>query len=111
MKPVLLGIAAFLASAAGLAAAHPQDAPPPPGGPMARGGGAIMRADANGDGVVTRQEWLAEQGRRFDRMDLNHDGKVDQTEMQQIGQRMHGMRGMGGDMPPPPGAGAPPPQQ
>ena len=103
MKPLLAGIAAFLATAGGLALAQS-----PPGNPM-------MRADANGDGVVTREEYLAQAGQRFDRMDLNHDGKIDQSEMQQIGQRMRGrgMRGMGGDMPPPPppAGTTPPPQQ
>ena len=96
LKPLLLGLAAFLATGGGIALA--QDMAPP------GGGRAMMRADANGDGAISRQEWLDEQGRRFDRMDLNHDGKVDAGEMAQVGQRMRGMRGMGGDMPPPPPA-------
>ena len=110
MKPLLAGIAAFLATAAGLAIAQE-----PPGGGMAAGARAMMRADANGDGVITREEYLAQAGQRFDRMDLNHDGKIDQTEMQQVGERMRGRGGMrgGGDMPPPPPppGGATPPQR
>ena len=69
----------------------------------------MMRADANGDGVITRQEVIDQATKRFDRMDLNHDGKLDQSELQQAGRAMRGMRGMGGDMPPPPPA-APPKQ-
>ena len=100
LKPVLLGFAAFLATGGGIAIA--QDMGPPPGGR------AMIRADANGDGVITREEFVAQATQRFDRMDVNHDGKVDQAEMQQVGERMRNMRGMGGDMPPPPAPPAPP---
>lgn len=79
------------------APAFAQDAPPPP-----RPGGAMMRADTNGDGIVTRQEALAQAGERFDRMDANHDGKLTQDEMAQVGGRVRGMRGDYG-APPPPG--------
>ena len=99
LKPLLLGFAAFAVTAAGLAVA--QDMPPPPPG------GGMMRADANCDGVVTRQEMLDQAGQRFDRLDANHDGKLDRTELERVGRAMRGMRGMGGDMPPPPA----PPQQ
>lgn len=101
LKPLLLGFAAFAATAAGIAVA--QEGPPPP-----PGGGMIMRADTNRDGVITREEAIAQAAERFDRMDLNHDGKLDRSELQQVGQRMRGMGGMGGDMPPPPPA---PPRQ
>ena len=99
MKPLLAGVAAFLATAGGLAVAQT----PPPGGP----GRGMMRADANGDGVVSRQEAIDEATRRFDRMDANHDGKLDAAEMERMGPG-RGMRG-GGDMPPPPPPGAPQP--
>ena len=82
-----------LAALAGTALA--QEATPP------RGDGMMMRADANGDGVVTRAEMLAQAGERFDRMDLNRDGKLTQDELQQ-GFRAGSRRS--GDMPP-----APPP--
>ena len=68
-----------------------QDGPPPP-----RGGGMMVHADSNGDGVVTREEALAQAAQRFERMDLNHDGKLTADELAQIGPRMRG-----GDMPPP----------
>jgi hypothetical protein len=41
-------------------------------GPM----GPFARADANGDGVVTRAEWVAAANARFDRLDTNKDGKL-----------------------------------
>ena len=87
MKLALIGLAMVI-SAPALA----QDGPPP------RGGG-MMRADSNGDGVVTRDEAMAQAGQRFDRMDLNHDGKLTRDEMERLGQQMRAMRG---DMPPPP---------
>jgi hypothetical protein len=66
----------------------------PPRGP----GGPVMRADSNGDGVITRDEHLAQAAERFDRMDLNRDGKLTADELQQIGRRMRSARG---DTPPP----------
>ena len=45
----------------------------------------LMRADQNGDGVVTRQEAMAAAGRQFDKRDRNHDGKLDATEMTKRG--------------------------
>lgn len=77
-----------------LTAPAAQDAPPPRGG-----GGMFMRADANGDGVLTREEMIAQATERFDRMDLNRDGKLTSDELQQVGRRMRGARG---DTPPPP---------
>ncbi|MEG3165932.1 hypothetical protein U1701_15140 [Sphingomonas sp. PB2P19] len=69
-----LGASAFTAAAA-------QDMP------MRGPGAAMMRADANGDGIVTRAEALAEAGVRFDRIDANHDGKIDQAELTAIASR------------------------
>ena len=98
MKTVIrafaLGVSALAAATA--IAASAQDMPPPRGP-----GGAMMRADANGDGIVTRAEALAEAGTRFDRMDANHDGKIDQSELTM-------RRGRRGDMPPAPPVPAPP---
>ena len=99
MKSFIVALAALA-----VAPAFAQDAPPAP----PRGEGMMMRADTDGDGVITRAEALAQAGQRFDRMDLNHDGRLTRDELQQIGQRMRGMRG--GDMPPPP-ADAPTPRR
>ena len=90
-------ILAFALGASIATAATAQDGPPR--GP----GGAMMRADANGDGIVTRAEALAEAGARFDRIDTNHDGKIDQAELAAMPMR----RGRGGDIAPAP---APSPQ-
>ena len=61
----------------------------PPRGP----GAAMMRADANGDGIVTRAEALAETGVRFDRMDANRDGKIDQAELSAMAEMRRARRG------------------
>ena len=96
MKTALLGL--VLATIAGGALA--QDAPPRPGAGGPQGArGMMMRADTNGDGVITRGEVIAQATQRFDRMDRNRDGKLTAEEMERIGRRMGQMRG---DMPPPP---------
>lgn len=91
MKLALLAIAMIAAPALAQ-----DDAPRP-----SRGGGMMMRADTDNDGVITKAEALAQAAQRFDRMDLNRDGKLTRDELDQVGQRLRGMRG-GGDMPPPP---------
>lgn len=95
MKPFSAGIAAFVLTSAGIALAQAAPTSPPP----ARG---HMRADANGDGVVTRAEFLAQAGARFDRMDANHDGKLTPDEMPRFGRRRGSANG---DTPPPPPPG------
>ena len=60
-------------------------APRDPGAPRrARGTGAAARRgsalDADGDGVVTREEYMAAMARRFDRMDTDHDGRLSLDE-------------------------------
>ena len=47
---------------------------------MARPGGERPNADANGDGVVTRAEVEADVAKRFVRMDVNKDGKLDASD-------------------------------
>lgn len=64
---------------------------------------AFTKADKNGDGVVSRQEYLDAAARRFAKLDRNGDGRLTPDEMTK-GNRHGGRRGMrgGGDMPPPP---------
>ena len=72
-------------------------------------GGMMMRADTDGDGAISRAEFLAQATERFNRMDLNHDGRLTPDE---LGARMGGRRGGGGEIPPPPPAQPQPqPQQ
>ena len=91
--------------------------PLPPIGPRAGMGMRMMRgADANNDGVITREEFLAAAAQRFDRLDTDHNGTLTGAEkMADRGDRRgpgrHGMRhDMRGDAPPPPPAAAPSPQ-
>jgi Ca2+-binding EF-hand superfamily protein len=74
-----------------------------------RGGRMMGRTDANGDGTITLEEQHAQANKRFDRIDTNHDGKIDQAERDAAMQRMMSMRG-GRDRPAPvPGASQTPP--
>lgn len=67
--------------------------------------GALHRADANGDGKLTRAEFLTGQQARFDRQDADHDGKLTKAERDAaraaMMQRMQQRRGAGS----PPGGG------
>lgn len=77
-------------------------------GPTAAQTAPAPRGDANGDGVLTRDEAMAQADARFDRMDANKDGKLTSDEM-----RPRGRMG-GAEVPPPPpppadGAAPPPP--
>ena len=94
--------------APGADGAPPPPPPPPPagpGGPTERGPmGARMfaRMDANGDGVVDREEYRAVMLRRFDRIDTNKDGKIDAEEREAARDAMMDRMGGPGAMPPPP---------
>ena len=58
----------------------------------------LARADANGDGVVTRDEMLADVDARFARSDANKDGKITPDERKgAIGGRMMGRADADGD--------------
>ena len=99
------GTVAAQAQEAAREAAPP--APPPPGGPL-------MSADADGDGVVTREEAIAAADRRFAEMDTDHDGKIEARERRAHRDRHRPMHpGPDGDGPPPPpdrnGSAPPPP--
>ncbi|RYE01044.1 MAG: ca2+ sensor protein [Sphingomonadales bacterium] len=82
--------------------------PDGPGRPGMRHG-----PDTNGDGAITLEEQRAQALKRFDFVDRNGDGKIDQAErdlvremlMEMGGRGHHGRHGPhhgGGDMPPPP---------
>jgi len=55
-----------------------------PAAAQRRGGGdgaaAFEKADANGDGVVTRSEFLKSRSARFDTLDRNDDGVVSEAD-------------------------------
>ncbi|GAA0666256.1 hypothetical protein GCM10009102_15180 [Sphingomonas insulae] len=79
----------------------------PDGGPRGGGGGGFgMRGDPDGDAVLTRADAVQRAGKRFDRLDTNHDGKLDAAEMA-AGRPMRGAR-QAGAMPPLPAAAAQP---
>lgn len=90
-----------------------RDLPPEPRGGGMRGGW-LMRADANGDGIVTRDEVIADADRRFAARDSDRDGRIS-------GEERRGARDLrpnppapsaDGTIPPPPPPGAadaPPP--
>ena len=82
------------------ARAQDSDRPRPPAGP---GGGRsvadwLKRADEDGDGKVTKAEFLkmrmAELEENFSRIDANGDGIVDEAEAERVAQLMRG--GMAG---------------
>ena len=56
-------------------------------------GRMMGRADANGDGTITLEEQRAQASKRFDMMDTNHDGKLDQAERDAAMEMMRSMRG------------------
>lgn len=76
--------------------------------------GRMGRADANGDGKVTRAEWIAAANTRFAALDTNRDGTLVAAELPRRGPRHgrgghRGHHGGGGErgFAPPPAAPAP----
>jgi uncharacterized low-complexity protein len=53
------------------------------GGAMMKDGqcGMMMRLDSNGDGKISKEEFMKGHQAMFDSMDTNHDGVVDSDEM------------------------------
>lgn len=41
----------------------------------------FARGDANSDGVISKDEFMAKTAKRFDEVDSNHDGKITPQEM------------------------------
>jgi len=98
-KPLILLAVLLATSTTGVALAAATAPQPKP---------AMQRSDANGDGVVDRQEaaaqpWLAQ---RFDELDKNKDGKLSRDELPRwharggdghrgMGRHHHGHRGEG----------------
>lgn len=92
--------------------------PPPPGAPDKDGhrmGGGMMThmmdmADANKDGAISKDEFVAAHLKMFDMADTNKDGKVTPEERKAAHAKMrkehkgmqHGGMNGGHDMPPPP---------
>ena len=75
-------------------------------GPRPGADGAPPPTDARGPrGKMTREQFRADAMRRFDRLDANHDGKIDRNEMAAAATLMRARRaggGEGSDMAPPP---------
>lgn len=57
--------------------------------------GAMQRSDANGDGKLTRAEFLTGQQERFDRQDADHDGTLTKSERDAARAQMRQRRGGG----------------
>lgn len=72
--------------------------------------GMIKRMDKNGDGKLSKDELPEMLRDRFEQIDTNMDGFVDEKELAQAGERLRKLRGDSPDAPPfpgRPGAGAP----
>ncbi|MEI9926672.1 MAG: ca2+ sensor protein [Sphingomonas sp.] len=87
-------VAAALGATLVASAAFAQDGQERP-----RWGDPLERADANHDGVVTKDEVLADVGARFAKLDANHDGKISAEEREAYAGAMRermAQRGPGG---------------
>lgn len=80
--------AAAAAALAFAAQAHPGHAGAGPGGPMMMFHHGLAEMDKNGDGVLTRDEFLAHPSAMFDKLDANHDGKVTKDELAAMHEHM-----------------------
>lgn len=75
--------AAFAGTMTGAAALAGQAATPPAGqgAPGGGRGGMMMRADTNGDGMISHAEFTAASDQRFARLDKNGDGFITADEL------------------------------
>lgn len=97
--------AAVAALMAAPAFAQPDSAPAetPAAPPMQHHAQGMLGAlDANGDGALSKDEFLAPAMKQFDAMDESHDGKVTEEEMMAYQKKM--VEDMRAHMAPPPGA-------
>ena len=54
-----------------------------------KGPGLFDRADTNGDGFVSKQEFDASRAALFSKLDANHDGVIDQAEIDKASAEWH----------------------
>ncbi len=59
-------------------------------------GEMLKRMDKDGDGSVSKEEFVSSNEERFNQMDENKDGKVSKEEMEGMARRMREMMGAGG---------------
>lgn len=71
------------------------------GGPMASRGAVLKRLDANKDGKVSFEEFVAPMKARFGKLDVNHDGFLDATELKAPPRPPEGRPDRDGPPPPP----------
>ena len=91
MKKIILA-SALAIGLAGVGIASAQDH----GGQHRGGAERIMRADANGDGRVTKEEIRAQRATGFDRMDVNKDGFLTPEDRANAGDGADAQRGQRG---------------
>ncbi len=82
----IVAIATSLAAGSVFAADTGNVATTPPAGVHGGPGGGehgdhFKKADTNGDGFVSKDEWRAQGDKMFAEIDANHDGKISMDEM------------------------------
>jgi EF hand len=96
-KGLIIAVALTISAAAGEAAVFAQQTSPPPQQDQTatprraerrarvekRVAARFKKVDANGDGVISRDEWRRNP-RAFDRFDTNHDGVVSADELKAV---------------------------
>lgn len=109
MKTKYFVLATVIASCCGFTTLRAADAPPPPapegrrpdgppqgGDPKARIEEALKHMDTNGDGSISKEEFVSnatkEAGERFSKMDANSDGSISKAEVEELAGKMRGMR-------------------